>query len=320
MPKTNLVTQGVENKARIAEQHRAPHYARLAASRLVPFNWGGAPGMRSQDLHVFVKSAAALDHIIAVRATNEKSLIHIGKPQYVPKPFDCKVKTADKNQYVAGASGLIECGGLVVDPTVVGFSAFKDDKRMNDARKEWNDFLGWQTDSERKRKIFRRHDAKKGFFAIDTDTTSKHFGCMMVSDQEVPAREFSLHTAAWKEFKRINMSYIHSDYDLYGLIDVEKTQKARRDSRGRDNYSPARKDELLSGMRHYYTENFEQIKSHLNRELGVPMIQHGAQDSFKHIDDTLYVFYPDGSKYTVNALADAIRDIYERVFQQNVTT
>ncbi len=318
MSKHNHSAQAAQHKASVAAHDRGAHLTRQAASRLVDFDWGTL-GMRGVDVKVFSKAAARYRHIIAVRSTNMRSLRHIAQPGYVPKPSDCKPKTADKDTYLYETGSLIDCSGLVVDPTVFGDAAFSKPEKAVKARKEWTDFLSWQTDTERQRKIYRRRDAK-GFFAVDTDRMSKHYGCMMLSDQEIPGRDFSLHTAASAAFKRTNMKYIHGDYDLYGLIDVEKTNKAIKDSGGHANYSRVLEKTIVDGKKKFDNEQFEQFRIYLNREIGAAMIQHGEQDILEHIDDTLYVFYPDGNMYQVTASADAFRDIYARVFRQDVTT
>ena len=49
-------------------------------------------------------------------------------------------------------------------------------------------------------------------------------------------------------------------------------------------------------------------------------IQHAAQDNVAHQSDLLYVFYPEGYMYQIDASADAIREIYDLLFKQEVTT
>ncbi len=301
--------------SRIAEQHRSSHHARMAASRLKPLDWGAALGIRRGDIDVFLAAAVGFEHIVIVRSTNEKSLKYIGQKKYVPKPIDCKPKTADNNAYVAGA-GQIECGGLVVDPSVVGFSAFSENK-LSKAEHAWSSFLRGKTESERARKIFPRRQSK-GFYAVDTDKSSKHFGCLMLSEHDVPGADFGLNVVAWADFKRNHMNYIHGDYDLYGLIDIEQAEKTIRESGGRDKFSPALKNEPLHGMPHIFTRQFDQFKVFINNGIGVDMIQHAGQDNVEHQGDTLYVFYPDRSKYQLTASADAIRDVYRYVFHQDV--
>ncbi len=72
-------------------------------------------------------------------------------------------------------------------------------------------------------------------------------------------------------------------------------------------------------MTHFQTKSFDAFKTFINTGIGVDMIQHAGQDSLEHIDDKLYVFYPNGDKYQVKQTAEAIKDIYSYVFHQQVT-
>ena len=317
MSKYNYPGQGAEGKARVVEQHRHAAYLKTVSSRLKPLDWSASLGIRKSDIDVFVAAAVYFEHIIAVRYTNKNSLAYIGQKPYTPKPIDCKIKTAEVDVYVAAARVHTECGGLVVDPEMVGFAAFPDAKKLGAAMKEWTKFLGERTASERVSKIFPRHKSR-GFYAVDTDKASRHYGCVMLSEQNVPSPDFSLDSPAFRDFKRNHMNYLHGDYDLYGLIDIAKTEE-KLASRRHDKYSPALESERLHGMPHIFTEKFKEIQLFLNNGIGVDMIQHAGQDNIGHKDDTLYVFYPDRSKYTLHdATADAIRDIYDVVFQQEV--
>jgi hypothetical protein len=110
--------------------------------------------------------------------------------------------------------------------------------------------------------VFRRRETK-GFFAVDTNETSKHYGCLMVPEQDMPAEDFNMSGRGWSSFKRLHMRYIHGDYDLYGLIDVE--------GGGREPVIKGR----LYGVPHNFTEKFAIIQSFLNAGIGAQMIQHG---------------------------------------------
>jgi hypothetical protein len=320
MSKYNSQTQGADNRARVSDQHRAVHTtainSRKAGSRLLPFERSGSLGMREKDIEIFAAAADYSEHIVMLRHTNVKSLPYFMRKGYVPKPFDCKPKTADNDAYVSGFASLVECGGLVIDPTVLGFSAFTGEK-PNEARDEWDKFIGCRTRSQRERKIYPRAD-NKGFYAVDTDTASKHFGCLMLSEQDVPGPKFNLHSAEGADFKRHHMSYIHGDYDLYGLIDVAGTVKAMRDSGGREKFSAVRTIEKLLGADHIVDAEFTKVRDFINGAIGADLVQHAGQDNLKHKDDIVYVFYPIGTKYTIDASADAIREIYDLVFQQEV--
>jgi hypothetical protein len=311
--------QSAQNRAKVQETHRADHLAKLAAGRLKPLDWGSELKIRRQDVAVFAAAALAFDHIIGVRATNPASLQYVDRTrEFTPKPIDCKPKTADCNAYVTETGMLVECAGLVVDPTVTGPGAFKD-KKSDKAREAWNGFLKDKSDEERTHRIFRRRETK-GFYAVDIDRRSKQYGCLMLCEQNIPGRGFSLALTEWQEFKRTNMRYIHGDYDLYGLIDADMIEKQVRGPGGRDKLSPELLRERLHGVPHVYTKQFPEIRDFLNGGIGAEMIQHASQDNVGHQDDEIYVFYPFGGKYRLEASADDIRDIYLRLFQQDVVT
>ena len=85
--------------------------------------------MRPNDKLIFLQAARELKLWILVRRTNVASLQYIGQPGYVPKPIDCKAKTADRDV------GRCTLAGLVVDPTLqpLAFSPGKLEK----AQQEW---------------------------------------------------------------------------------------------------------------------------------------------------------------------------------------
>jgi hypothetical protein len=301
--KYNNQAQAGENRASIAQRHRLPHQAALASSMLKPLDWAAELKIRREDVGVFAAAATYFNHIIAVRATNTQSLRYVGHKGFTPKPIDCKPKTAQVEGYVRAAGWYSECAGLVVDPTMFNYEVFESDNKKGAARKEWEKFLVGRSPSERAAKVFRRRESK-GFFAVDTNKTSKYYGCLMLSEQDIPAKDFELSGRGWSDFRRLNMRYIHGDYDLYGLIDIEGARGCV--TRGR-----------LHGVPHFFTEKFESIKPFLNAGIGAPMIQHGQQDVFAHQSDELYVFYPGGEKYQLVAKADAIEEIYRLVFKQD---
>jgi hypothetical protein len=84
--------------------------------------------IRPEDKDVFAAAAIEIGVYILVRGTNEASLKYISDPLCVPKPIDCKAKTADNGALA----------GLVVDPRV-NAGAFSE-KRLATAGK-WIDTL-----------------------------------------------------------------------------------------------------------------------------------------------------------------------------------
>jgi hypothetical protein len=87
--------------------------------------------MRPKDRPLFSQVANALQAWILVRGTNAASLEYIGRSGYVPKPIECKAKTADAEKH-----SLV---GLVVDPTIEP-QAFSD-SRLAKALSAWEDFV-----------------------------------------------------------------------------------------------------------------------------------------------------------------------------------
>lgn len=295
------------------------HRISVASSRLKPLAYGDHLKIRRDDIAVFAAAAEVFDHIIIVRATNLKSLNYIGQKNFTPKPIDCKPKTADNDCFVQEGNIFVECAGLVVDPTMVSYAAFSSEKKRGKAREAWVGFLKDKSKEELTRKVFRRRGSK-GFFAVDTARASRHYGCLMLSQQDVPAEDFNLSGRGWARFKQLHMRYIHADYDLYGLIDLESIVASVAGGANGARPAPKVLKEKLHGTPHYYTEKFPQIQAFLNNGFGAEMIQHAAQDNVAHQSDLLYVFYPEGYMYQIDATADAIREIYDLLFKQEVTT
>ncbi len=297
-------------------ENRRLHRIGVASARLQPLAFGEFLRLRGEDVAVFSAAAEVFDHIIIVRATNVKALKYIGHKNYTPKPIDCKPKTADNDCYVQELNLFSECAGLVVDPTVLSYAAFASDKRRSQARASWTSFLKDKSKEEQSRRLFRRRETK-GFFAVDMMRMSRRYGCLMLSRQDLPAEDFELGGSNWARFRQTEMRYIHSDYDLYGLIDLQPATAAPPTLAGSlDKRGPRILHERLHGMAHHYTAKFPQIQHFLNRGFGSPMIQHATQDTVAHQSDLLYVFHPQGRMYQIDATADAIREIYELLFQQ----
>ena len=309
-----MASKGTES----SRSHRL-HRLSVASSRLKPLAFGDFLKLRREDIAVFAAAAEVFDHIIIVRATNVKSLGYIGQKHFAPKPIDCKPKTADDDCFVQDVNIFVQCAGLVVDPTVVSYAAFSSDKKRNKAREAWINFMSDKTGDEASRKVFRRRGTK-GFFAVDTLRTSRRYGCLMLSNQDIPTEDFNLAGRGWLRFKQTEMRYIHGDYDLYGLIDLESIAPPARPGGESQRRPPKVLEERLHGTPHYYTAKFPQIKEFLNNGFGAEMIQHAAQDHVAHQSDLLYVFYPEGYMYQLDATADAIREIYDLLFKQEVST
>ena len=74
--------------------------------------------IRPQDRSVFAAAAVQIGVYILVRGTNKASLKYVQDPRFIPKPIDCKLKTADQG----------DLAGLVVDP-VLNPQAFSEKRR-----------------------------------------------------------------------------------------------------------------------------------------------------------------------------------------------
>lgn len=111
--------------------------------------------MRTNDKKVFLDAAKHFQMWILVRRTNRASLHYIGKPGFVPKPINCKAKTADAD------IGKYKLAGLVIDPT--GREAAFKAERVQDALKCWK---------ETKKLVGT-------VFTVDQDASSAHYGCLM---------------------------------------------------------------------------------------------------------------------------------------------
>lgn len=304
-------------KSAEGEQHRRLHRIGIASSRLKPLAFGEYLSLRRSDVAVFSAAAEVFEHIVIVRAANPKSLGYIGQKSFTPKPIDCKPKTADNDCYVESTSTFVECAGLVVDPSLVSYAAFKSQAKRSKARDSWNAFVEGIPDDALRRKVFRRRSSK-GFFAVDTLRSSRRYGCLMLSLQDAPADDFHLGGRGWALFKQSEMRYIHGDYDLYGLIDMGDGAGPAMAGRLALR-SPRVLQERLHGVTHLFSERFPQIQQFLNQGIGCDMIQHASQDHVAHQGDLLYVFYPEGQMYQVDASTDAIREIYQLLFGQEVT-
>ncbi len=115
--------------------------------------------MRPQDRKTFCDAAHDLQFWILVRRTNPASLKYIGQAKYVPKPIDCKAKTADKD----GKSSKL--AGLVADPTLCpeAFGALK----LTKAKDIWSKFV-----------VEQRIGNGGARYAVVTDSKSQHYGAV----------------------------------------------------------------------------------------------------------------------------------------------
>ena len=276
--------------------------------------------IRRQDVEAF-RDAARLFHVhILIRRTNPGSLQYVGRRGYMPKPIDCKPKTADRNVMLP-TGRIVRCAGLVVNPTVPGFEkAFASERKAKKSVSEWLEFaqkygllkdlysgeayVAGRSDVESGGRSYRTTD-RGGVFLVQYDPAHVHYGCMMFC----PVKVFNggapdLATAIQPLPTRPTNLYIHGDYDIFGIVPV--------DMPGFKTVHQA----MLFGLENTYSEESRQVTEFLNRRMGTPMIQHGAQedasietDEHEHLD----VFWAGGQISEVRG-RDAIEKLYADTF------
>lgn len=244
--------------------------------------------MRAADIQAFMKAAHRFRVWILLRASNPAAKPYIGIPGFVPKRFDCKAKTADRNVVFQGIPGEKQLAGLVVDVEIPGmFEAFNDVKKMHKAEKEWQSFKHFLWRPKPGERPLTYIPGGK-FYTVQVDPKSPHYGCVMFS--------------TWSNIA--GASYIHSDYDLFGIVPAD------------DPTSNIRVREKLLGMDHCRGPELFDIQTFLNKSMGVPMVLHGDQEKYKNdLDDKLDVFFPDGRTVESYYSEDAIRRLYDTTFK-----
>lgn len=264
-------------------------------------------GMRGKDVLSFVRVARKFNVIILVRQTNADSLAYVGQPGYYPKPAVVKAKTADQNPpaqvlLVDGRKQTrsYRIAGLVVHP---GFQpgAYRGAK-VAKAQDCWDHTMETLAPDLLKRRVDLNQpdswslwgvdrvakSAPRWSWRVDVDPASDHFGCLQL-----------------KSTTMSNWCYVHGDYDLKDVIVLGHETDNRRNEGKLDsvkNFTP-----LLKGM------EFQTIQEHLNRDMGVEMVQHGAEAQFAwHGDEPITVIYPDAPepKFLILASAETVQSWY----------
>lgn len=268
-------------------------------------------GMRGTDLRGFMMVARRFQVVLLIRQTNAASLAYIGRLGFRPKPALIKAKTADtdpparrvlRGRIVSEVDYRV--AGLVVHP---GFQPelFHADKRAK-AESAWADTMALVAPHLKGVRVDLREpdswslwgQARRAVYAlawrwrIDVDPDSIRFGCVQL----------------WKYGE--GWSYVHGDYDLKDVIvPGHERQNERNHGKidGVDDYTPR----LPRGL------EFAEIRAALNREIGIEMVQHGADAQFRwHGEEPITVAYPD---WTFRVLADAVtvqgwyEDLHRRV-------
>ncbi len=236
------------------------------------------PNMREAHIFAFQKTAKHFNVFILLRETNRESMNHFNKGYAVPKPLDCKAKTAD----------LTRVAGLVVDPRVTGYEVFKSTKQA-EARECWGQF-----ESQIKPQVATLEAQRKitylvgGRYFVDLDPNSPYYGCVKITPT-------GLLTAG---------KYIHGDYDLYGIVPAADPAKN------------VRVKETRLDQDHTRSPEFFDVQHMLNRELGVAMVLHGAEETFKSkfSDDPIDIFHPDGTITHVQGKGE-LAGLYQSLFK-----
>jgi len=248
-----------------------------------------APQMSEACSKAFRDAAKLYDVYILVRRTNLKSLRYIGDPGCVAKRLDCKAKSA-QNDYLHPRFGFKKVAGLVVDPTLAGRDAFGDPKKYDAAMREWAKFAAMLDPAvstlEGQRQLTYVPNGK--FYFVDLDPASARYACVKFSSN-------SLMTAG---------KYIHGDFDLYGIVPADDPSRNIAVSERRLDQPHARSPEFFD------------VQNFVNRRIGVPMVLHGAQESYgdEHSDEGIDVFTPDGGFLGKENLAELIQ-LYETEFK-----
>lgn len=291
VPKYPSGTDIKRNRAVEKGRHITP--PSYLTAKMKPFNFAVHHGIKHDHMWAFSHICFVEDIIILVRATNEASIAWIGQPGYQAKPIDCKPKTADINIFINDQ--YVECAGLVGCPELLPPQAYK--KKFSDVMDTWKSFKSKMVSKQLNSgvKIFLRQDSH-GFYAVDNDSGSRHYGCLLISKQQ-PPDDFDLTKEHSRRWKANNMAYIHGDYDLYGIIDISKIGQLQPG----EVQKIAVSNQKLLGQNNFVTEHSEKVANKINALLDVDMIKHGEQSAWQHQSDKegIYIFYPDNIVYVV---------------------
>jgi hypothetical protein len=243
--------------------------------------------MPPEQVEAFKRAAHQFKVWILVRRGNKNALRWVGRLGYIPKPADCKAKTADADykQYA----------GLVTRPVLVP-AAFSP-HRLGQAQEIWRDF------EREKIYIFNPDDLGANLAA---DKAGKHYTVQMNRQHE------HYGCVIYKPVYRSQAEYIYSDYDIYAIVPEDRPQ---------DNVFSFRKDEktqkitdaqgkMLLDLQYFVKAAGEMRNAPDSRP---PMIRHGEQETFKtDYSDPLDVFWPDGMRISALEAGQPIKDFYER--------
>ncbi len=246
--------------------------------------------MLPKHVEAFKRAAAFFKVWILVRRGNKESRQWVGKSGYIPKPLDCKAKTADRD------FKHWQTAGLVVSPKLVPL-AFSDEKRIS-AEKEWPGFAQHLY-------IFDRNhpqanlaaDRERKHYTLQLDEADPHYGCVM-----------------YKPVFREAAEYLHADYDIYAIVDANDPRtNIFAQEKGPDGTVQSSRGPNLQNVQYFVKAAGELKGADVPR---VPMIRHGEQETFKtDYGDPLDVFWPDGKTVSALESEQKIREFYQTTFQ-----
>jgi hypothetical protein len=240
--------------------------------------------MLDRHVEAFKRAAGFFKTWILVRRGNKESRDWIGEEGYIPKPLDCKAKTADLNFLTW------KTAGLVASPKLVPL-AFSREK-LNAAEKEWPDFERLLYTFDRTNPQANLQADRQGrHYTLDLNKASEHYGCVM-----------------YKPVYRAAAEYLHADYDIYAIVDAaDPRTNTLVQEKGTGNMPHSRSPNLQPVQ--YFVKAASQAKG---AQVTQPaMIQHGEQETFKtDYCDPLDVFWPDGKTITWLDKGEAIREFY----------
>ncbi|MCP5119523.1 MAG: hypothetical protein GY953_52655 [bacterium] len=249
--------------------------------------------MRAVDVTAFQNAAERYGAYILVRRTNTSALKYIGKLGFLPKRLDCKFKTADTDFSHAGVGRVLNVSGLVVNPLMdAEFAKAFGPKKFQVSSELWRRYshqvvaeLPTHDDAGNRNYVYFPGGK---LYSVDSNRNSAFFGCVMFSSS-------SLASAA---------SYIHADYDLYGIVPADNPAQniAVRETR--------------LGQPHSRGRLFFDVQHAVNRAMGVPMVLHGSQEKYtEDMDDQIDVFYPDGKTVMCCSGVPDIERLYQTEFR-----
>jgi hypothetical protein len=214
---------------------------------------------------------------ILVRGSNAASRQYIGLRGYVPKRLDCKAKTAKIDL------PPYRLAGLVASPEVhpLAFAG-------RDVSAEWGQFQKYLYIPGPGEKRMYLPSGKP--YALEPDPKHMHYGCVFFT-------KYGLIT---------DKNFIYGDYDLYAIVSQKNPS----------NNIFVEETRLHPDLPHNRSPELFDVQHFLNRQLQVPMILHGSQETYSaHTEEDIVIFWPDGETITEAKGKAEIEQLYATTFQ-----